>query len=200
MSHPITGHAFPHAGSGAVFTRSRDYRSVNSRGETRSLPSVRSVMTYVREAEMLKKGMTKPTPEQIEQLTLAFERFTRRFKVAEAAAAMENSLNALDVQALLFVSEHPDCTLGDVARNLQVALTTMSSSADRLVRREMIRRQRPEANRRSVALTVTPKGKEAVAGYMAGYHDACRAMLESLDAAERAEFVRLTQRIADYEG
>lgn len=148
---------------------------------------------------MLKRGMSKPTPEQIGQLTLAFERFTRRFKVAEAAAAMENALNALDVQALLFVNEHPDCSLGDVARNLQVALTTMSSSADRLVRREMMNRQRPEANRRSVALTITLKGKEAVAGYMAGYRDACRTMLEALDPAEQVEFVQLAQKIADYE-
>jgi hypothetical protein len=35
--------------------------------------------------------MTEPTQEQVEQLTRAFERFTRRFKVAEAAAAAENS-------------------------------------------------------------------------------------------------------------
>ncbi|BCP55701.1 MarR family transcriptional regulator [Kaistia sp. 32K] len=156
-------------------------------------------MAYVWRAELLKGGMSDPTPEQIGQLSLAFERFTRRFKVAEASAAMENALNALDVQALLFVNEHPDCSLGDVARNLQVALTTMSSSADRLVRREMMERQRHEANRRTVALTITPKGKEAVAGYMAGYRDACRAMLESLDPAERAEFVRLTERIANYD-
>ncbi|TIW23131.1 MAG: MarR family transcriptional regulator, partial [Mesorhizobium sp.] len=27
--------------------------------------------------------MTEPTQEQVEQLTIAFERFTRRFKVAE---------------------------------------------------------------------------------------------------------------------
>ncbi|WP_246705263.1 hypothetical protein [Rhizobium sp. RM] len=46
-------------------------------------------------------------PEQIEKLAIAFERFTRRFKVAEAAAVMQNSLNVLDIQALLFFDEHP---------------------------------------------------------------------------------------------
>ncbi|WP_332302947.1 MarR family winged helix-turn-helix transcriptional regulator [Rhizobium sp. GR12] len=143
--------------------------------------------------------MTEPTPEQIGQLTTTFERFTRRFKVAEAAAATQNALNALDVQALLFVNEHPECSLGDVAQSLQVALTTMSSSADRLVRREMIKRLRPEANRRSVALTITSKGQEAVTGYMEGYRDACRAMLEALNSAEQAEFLRLTQKIALYD-
>ena len=65
--------------------------------------------------------MIEPTSEQVEQLTRAFERFTRRFKVAEAAAAADNALNALDAQTLLFVSEHPGCGLGDVARDLGVA-------------------------------------------------------------------------------
>lgn len=145
-------------------------------------------------------GMKEPTPEQIEKLATAFERFTRRFKVAEAAAVMQNSLNPLDIQALLFIDDHPECNLGDVARHLQVALTTMSSSADRLVRREMIERQRPEANRRSVALTITSKGKQAVGGYIDGYRASCKAMLQALDAVDQTEFLRLTQQIAKYEG
>jgi DNA-binding MarR family transcriptional regulator len=143
--------------------------------------------------------MTEPTPQQIGQLTITFERFTRRFKVSEAAAAAQNALNGLDVQALLFVNDHPKCRLGDVAQNLQVALTTMSSSTDRLVRREMIERLRPEDNRRSVALTITPKGQEAVAGYMDGYREACRAMLAALPPTEQAEFLRLAQKIANYD-
>jgi DNA-binding MarR family transcriptional regulator len=76
----------------------------------------------------------------------------------------------------------------------------MSSSADRLVRRDMIERQRPEANRRSVALTITSKGKQAVAGYVDGYRASCKAMLQALDAVDQTEFLRLTQQIAKYEG
>ncbi|NSY51926.1 MarR family winged helix-turn-helix transcriptional regulator [Agrobacterium tumefaciens] len=144
--------------------------------------------------------MTEPTPEQIEKLATAFERFTRRFKVAEAAAVMQNSLNPLDIQALLFIDEHPECNLGDVARHLQVALTTMSSSADRLVRREMIERQRPEENRRSVALTITDKGQQVVADYIDGYRASCKAMLRALDAVDQTEFLRISQQIAKYEG
>ncbi len=144
-------------------------------------------------------GMTEPTVEQTEQLAIAFERFTRRFKVAEAAAAMQNGLNALDIQVLLFINERPECSLGDVARHIQVALTTMSSSADRLVRRDMIERNRPEADRRSVALTLTPNGKDAVAGYMDGYRASCRAMLEALDDTDRIAFLRLTDKIAKYD-
>ena len=143
--------------------------------------------------------MTKPTHEQTEQLTLALERFTRRFKVAEATAAMDNALSALDVQTLLFVSDHKGCGLGDVARYLQVPLTTMSSAVDRLVRKDMVLRERPQENRRAVALSLTEQGHGAVAGYIAGYGATCHAMLEALDPAERDEFVRLTQKISKSE-
>lgn len=143
--------------------------------------------------------MIEPTAEQIEQLRRAFERFTRRFKVAEAAAAADNALNALDAQVLLFVSEHPGCGLGDVARDLGVALTTMSSAVDRLVRKAMIERRRPEDNRRTIALTATAKGRRVVEDNKAGYHKACLAMLRSLEPGERGELIRLTEKIANAE-
>jgi DNA-binding MarR family transcriptional regulator len=143
--------------------------------------------------------MTEPTKEQVEQLTRAFERFTRRFKVAEAAAAADNALNALDAQTLVFVGENPGCGMGDVARYLSVAMTTMSSAVDRLVRKALIERRRPEDDRRSVALTATGKGRQAIEDHVAAYREACRMMLRSLDPQEQGELIRLTEKIADSE-
>lgn len=145
------------------------------------------------------KPATEPTTEQIEQLTRAFERFTRRFKVAEAAAAADNALNALDAQTLVFVDEHPGCLIGDVARYLNVAMTTMSSAIDRLVKKALVERRRPEDNRRSVALTATAQGRRVVEDHVAGYRMACQMMLRSLDPGERKELIRLTEKIADNE-
>ena len=143
--------------------------------------------------------MTEPTPEQVEQLTRAFERFTRRFKVAEAAAAADNALNALDAQTLVFVDDHPDCGMGDVARYLNVAMTTMSSAIDRLVKKALVVRRRPEDNRRAVALTATDRGRQVVEEQVAGYREACRLMLRSLEPGEQSELIRLTEKIAGHE-
>jgi DNA-binding MarR family transcriptional regulator len=143
--------------------------------------------------------MTEPTQEQVEQLTRAFERFTRRFKVAEAAAAADNALNALDAQALIFVGDHSGCGTGDIARYLNVAMTTMSSAVNRLVRRALIERRRPNDDRRSVALTATNKGRQAIEDQVAGYRAACRIMLRSLEPQEQVELIRLTEKIAGSE-
>jgi DNA-binding MarR family transcriptional regulator len=143
--------------------------------------------------------MTEPTTEQVEQLTRAFERFTRRFKVAEASAAADNALNALDAETLVFVGDNPGCGMGDVARYLKVALTTMSSAIDRLVKKALVERRRPQDDRRAVALTTTDKGRQVVEDHVAGYRNACRTMLLRLDPLEQAELIRLTEKIADHE-
>jgi DNA-binding MarR family transcriptional regulator len=143
--------------------------------------------------------MTEPSQEQVEQLTRAVERFTRRFKVAEAAAAADNALNALDAQTLVFVDDHPGCGMGDVARYLNVAMTTMSSAIERLVKKTLVERRRPEDNRRAVALSATGQGRLVVEETVAGYRQACRIMLLSLDPAEQSELIRLTEKIADDE-
>jgi DNA-binding MarR family transcriptional regulator len=143
--------------------------------------------------------MTEPTQAQVEQLTRAFERFTRRFKVAEAAAAADNALNPLDAQTLVFVGDNPGCVMGDAARYLTVAPTTMSSAVDRLVRKGLIERRRPDDDRRSVSLTATAKGRQAVEDHVAAYREACHAMLRALDSRERSELIRLSEKIAGSE-
>jgi DNA-binding MarR family transcriptional regulator len=143
--------------------------------------------------------MSEPTKELVEQLTRAFECFTRRFKVAEAAAAADNALNALDAQTLVSLADNPGSGLGEVARDLNVATTTMSSAVDRLVKKGLVERRRPEGDRRVVELTATAKGREVVADQKAAYRTACRAMLRALDPGERIELIRLTEKIADAE-
>ena len=140
--------------------------------------------------------MTEPSEDQVEQLTHAFERFTRRFKVAEAAAAAENALNALDAQSLVFINDRPQCGTSDIARYLKVAATTASSAVDRLVKKGLVRRRRPEDDRRSISLTATKKGEAVVNDHVAGYRSACRKMLRSLNNRERSELIRLTEKIA----
>jgi len=56
--------------------------------------------------------MTKPTKTQIDTLRVGIDNLVRRFKIAEAGPAVEGALklNPIDVQALLFIADHPGCT------------------------------------------------------------------------------------------
>jgi DNA-binding MarR family transcriptional regulator len=139
--------------------------------------------------------MTMPTPDQISTLRDAFEAFTRRHKLVDAQGAAK-TFNEVDNQTLLYVNRHPGCGPGDVARFLNVPATTISSACDRLVRRQLLSRHRPDADRRAVALALTPEGEAHVASYLKAHDDILRHMLESLSTGERDTFIGLISKIA----
>lgn len=142
--------------------------------------------------------MTMPTDEELAALGEAFDLFTRRYKLAEALAP-EKPLNELDKQVLFFVAKHPDCGPTDAARFLGVPNTTISSATDRLAKRDLVERHRPEADRRSVALRLTRAGQERVDMLSAMYGALHRRMLEPLAAAERRQLIAMMAKIISYD-
>lgn len=142
--------------------------------------------------------MTMPTDEELAALGAAFDLFARRYKLVEALGP-EKPLNELDKQILSYVAKNDGCGPTDIARYLGVANTTVSSATDRLVKRELLRRQRPEADRRAVALHLTPAGEGRVAALQAMYGELHRRMLAPLDADERRQLIAMMAKVANDE-
>lgn len=139
-----------------------------------------------------------PTNEELAALGDAFDLFTRRYKLAEALGP-EKPLNEVDKQVLFYVAKNPGCGPTDAARFLGVANTTITSATDRLVKRDLVVRQRPEADRRAVALLLTAAGRIRVKALMAMYGELHRRMLEPLTAAERRQLIAMMAKITSYE-
>ena len=78
-----------------------------------------------------------------------------------------------------------------------MANTTISSATDRLVKRDLLRRQRPEADRRAVALHLTPAGERRVAVLQAMYGELHRRMLAPLDPVERRQMIAMMTKVAN---
>lgn len=141
--------------------------------------------------------MTTPTDEQIATLSAALDNFARQFKLADAGSG--RPLTELDKQVLSFVSKHPDCGPTDVARSFAVATTTISSATDRLAKRGLLERHRPEGDRRSVALRLSRDGETYVAEQQRAYMRMFRTMLERLSPGERDNFIAMISKIAHYD-
>lgn len=142
--------------------------------------------------------MTMPTDDELAALGAVFDLFTRRYKLAEALGP-EKPLNELDKQVLLYVAKQPGCGPTDVARFLGVANTTVSSASDRLVKRDLITRERPEKDRRAVALRLTPAGRVRVDALEAMYGDLHRRMLDPLTIAERHQLIAMMRKVISYD-
>ena len=143
-------------------------------------------------------SMTIPTDDQLAKIGAALDTFARRYKLADARSA-EKPLNELDKMTLLFVADHPACGPTDVARYLDVPNTTISSATDRLVKRALLERFRPEGDRRAVALRLSKTGMARVEAYVAAHRDFSRQMLAPLSPDERERFIRMITKIVSYE-
>lgn len=141
--------------------------------------------------------MTNPTDNQVNALRIAIDALVRRFKITEAVDQGEPKLNAIDVEALFFVSSHPGCSASEVARHLSVVATTMSAVADRLVRKGLLTRARVSSNRRIVSLALTELGQQQVAETLGERNAHSRAMLKALTPEERTAFLRAVTKIAE---
>jgi DNA-binding MarR family transcriptional regulator len=143
--------------------------------------------------------MTNPTESQVTELRAAIDALMRRFKIAEAEVSPSKPLNQIDLHTLQFVRANPACGPTDVARYLGVATTTISSVTDRLARQGLLHRDRPEDDRRAVALSLAAAGEKYVAALIDTQKKHCRTMLESLSSEEQTAFLALLAKIASSE-
>jgi len=138
--------------------------------------------------------MSDPTPEQLAALGDAFEAFARRYKLADALRT-ERPLNELDKAVLLYIADHAGCGPSDVARFLAAPATTVSSAANRLVKRGFLKRERIEADRRAVALTLSGAGKAYAKAQMDAHRQIYMMMLSRLSPGEREGFIAMISKI-----
>ena len=143
--------------------------------------------------------MNTPTQSQAAALRNAIDTLMRRFKIAESEVSDGKHLNQIDMQVMLYVSAHEACGPTDIARHLGVAPTTITSATDRLARHDYLRRERPEEDRRAIALRLTPAGESYVSNLIDVQTDHCRMMLEALSGEDQDTLIRLISTIAKNE-
>ncbi|MGH9182334.1 MAG: MarR family winged helix-turn-helix transcriptional regulator [Acidimicrobiales bacterium] len=103
------------------------------------------------------------------------------------------SLSVPQLRALLFVRRRPGGSLSELAAQLGVGLPSASALVERLVRGGRLERSRDPAERRRVALTLTPAGSRELERALG----ATRARLaETLARVPPAELAQLSAAMA----
>jgi DNA-binding MarR family transcriptional regulator len=117
-------------------------------------------------------------------------RVLRRYRQAMGEALADGGYRPLMPAAnwLLVALARQPGTVNDLARRLGLTKQAVSRLTDRLVVLGYCDRQRSQANRRQVRLSVTEAGARAAEALRAGIQEADEALLGSLDGDERAAF------------
>jgi DNA-binding MarR family transcriptional regulator len=117
----------------------------------------------------------------------------------------QEHLSELDltmVQAQVLRLLHPGAlSTGELAVELGISAPAVTQLTNRLIKKRLIERRSAPADRRSVMVVLTPKGKRAIDRFRDKRGDVLRVALDRLTESERAEvMVSLVRMLAAIEG
>jgi DNA-binding MarR family transcriptional regulator len=111
----------------------------------------------------------------------------------------ELDITMVQAQVLRLLYARPLPT-GELATELGISAPAVTQLTDRLIRKRLIERRAAAADRRSVIVVLTPKGKRAIDRFREKRGDVLRVALDTLGEGERAEvMVSLVKMVAALE-
>jgi DNA-binding MarR family transcriptional regulator len=105
-------------------------------------------------------------------------------------------LRPVEYTVLALIQENAGCTPARLAKDLAVTAGNITMWVDRLVQRELVRREASASDRRVQHLFVTPKGATLVAAATRQLLEGERKRLAPLSPAERAMLIELLHKVA----
>jgi DNA-binding MarR family transcriptional regulator len=127
------------------------------------------------------------------QLMSNLEILARQFLVGQKTSDLSRSETAL----LRVLADRGASTMSDVSAELGLALSSTTGVVDGLVRRRLVERARPEADRRTVVVGLTRSGRRMHDHFVTDRTSLGMAMLEPLSPAERQKLLALFRKMTD---
>lgn len=107
-------------------------------------------------------------------------------------------LTMQQLRALESVRHHDGCTMNELVEALGNSPSTLTSLVDRLIRYGLLARHSREADRRTVRVTTTKKGRQTIRRIVACRTKALRTLFETRHPAEQAAYLKITRDLIDY--
>jgi len=99
-------------------------------------------------------------------------------------------------KTLLTIADRGECSLGDLGRELEVAMSSASQMVDRLVGQGLVHREQDADNRRQVVIRLTRRGEGVIAELETGILKRYEQVMARLPEAEQEELVGAFETIA----
>ena len=119
-------------------------------------------------------------------------KYMQRVPIRPARTA---SLSLPQLRMLLILDLEGDSTMGEMARRGGVTMPTATSSVNALVKGLYATRQRAAHDRRVVVVSLTPKGRKAIASLHKQRRQRLRAILSDLEPDDQVELVEAFETV-----
>jgi DNA-binding MarR family transcriptional regulator len=131
-----------------------------------------------------------------DRIVASIRRIVRAIDLHSRHLMDEHGLTAPQLATLAEAERQGAASVGALARALHLSQPTVSGILDRLERRALVRRQRAEHDRRSVAIVVTEEGSRVRRAAPSLLQETFRQRLSRLEDWERHWLLAALQRVA----
>jgi DNA-binding MarR family transcriptional regulator len=136
--------------------------------------------------------------KKAKELSKYIGELTRKFMFMKAEVVPpEYEFNMRELLFIIYLGWRESCKMSEVAEHMGLAMSTATGIADRLVHKDLIRRNRSEEDRRLVEVELTPKGREVYEWHTRQHIHLSRTILESLDQSDQEALIVLMRKIVE---
>ena len=100
--------------------------------------------------------------DRVDISLIALRRILRATELFSKELARSVSLTAPQFRVLQIVAEKGQCTATEISQRMRISQATVTSLVDKLVRQDMVVRERSNTDRRQTNIVATDKGRQAL--------------------------------------
>ena len=134
--------------------------------------------------------------EQVRILNEAIHRIWFSMMRPNVLSEKLRSLSFLDLHVVSTASDNPGLILKDIKDYLHIPHSTLSSSVSKLERMGLVRRVINRRDLRSYSIELTEEGRGVMREHERIDVEQAGGLISSLTVEERAQFIRLLQKVA----
>lgn len=128
----------------------------------------------------------------------AFDKL-RKFLTSLESLSTTIDLSKLDILALGYISQKDQLIMSELAKGLNVGVSTSTGIIDRLIKKGLVFRERNHGDRRIVRVKLTTKGKETALVYQKQMREIFGKMMNRLTGNEQRRLISIMEKIATTE-
>jgi len=109
------------------------------------------------------------TEIELHEIVDSFREVKQLFFQLMSEMSCRFGVTGIQLMTLKALRDRPEIGLGELAEHMRLVSSTVSGVIDRLVKAELVSRERPNHNRRSIVLKLSPKGLQVLEEADAAY-------------------------------
>jgi DNA-binding MarR family transcriptional regulator len=135
------------------------------------------------------------TEARVAELMQQFDALARRVMFRKLKLKDMVALTPQEFRMIGTIGDRTSCTMSELARHLMLAVSSVTSLADKLVARKLVTRKPAREDRRVVRLELSAAGRGVYQRHRKHRLEMAAAMLSSLDEREQEVFMTLFRKI-----